>query len=121
MDSSMVYAATFRISVQAGIHVNYQETVLRMKDGLPKMKDIAQRDGGSGVWHYRYTSSQAGRCHHLLGGRFPGVIILLRQATLSLAWQASGNTCRVPDVPSLVFWSVRQVRSRSRHQQRQGP
>jgi hypothetical protein len=30
------------------LHVNYQETVLHMKDGLPKMKDLPQEAGGSG-------------------------------------------------------------------------
>ena len=30
------------------LHVNYQETVLRMTDGLPKMKDLPQEAGGSG-------------------------------------------------------------------------
>ena len=30
------------------LHVNYQETVLRMKDGLPKMKDLPEEAGGSG-------------------------------------------------------------------------
>ncbi|MEQ9619864.1 MAG: GFA family protein [Deltaproteobacteria bacterium] len=29
-------------------HVHYQETVLRIKDGLPKLKDLPQRTGGSG-------------------------------------------------------------------------
>ena len=28
--------------------MNYQETVLRMKDGLPKMKDLPKEMGGSG-------------------------------------------------------------------------
>jgi hypothetical protein len=28
--------------------VNYQETVLRIKDGLPKMKDLPMEMGGSG-------------------------------------------------------------------------
>jgi len=32
-----------------GVHVNYQETKLRMKDGLPKMKDIPKEMGGSGI------------------------------------------------------------------------
>ncbi len=32
-----------------GVHVNYQETRLRMKDGLPKMKDFPKELGGSGV------------------------------------------------------------------------
>jgi len=45
-----VYAATipsFRFN--PGVHVHYQETVLRMPDGLPKMKDIPAEMGGSGV------------------------------------------------------------------------
>ena len=29
-------------------HVHYQETVLRIKDGLPKLKDLPARTGGSG-------------------------------------------------------------------------
>jgi len=32
-----------------GVHVHYQETVLRMKDGLPKMQDLPKEMGGSGV------------------------------------------------------------------------
>ncbi len=31
------------------LHVNYQETVLRMKDGLPKLKDLPAAAGGSGL------------------------------------------------------------------------
>lgn len=34
---------------QPGIHVNYQETVLHIKDGLPKMKDMPKEMGGSGI------------------------------------------------------------------------
>jgi hypothetical protein len=30
------------------LHVNYQETVLYMKDGLPKIKDLPLEAGGSG-------------------------------------------------------------------------
>jgi hypothetical protein len=30
------------------LHVNYAETVLPMKDGLPKMKDFPAELGGSG-------------------------------------------------------------------------
>jgi len=44
-----VYAAvipTFRF--KAGVHVNYEETVLPMHDGLPKFKDIPKEMGGSG-------------------------------------------------------------------------
>ena len=33
---------------QAAVHVNYQETTLRIKDGLPKLKDFPAEMGGSG-------------------------------------------------------------------------
>jgi hypothetical protein len=33
----------------AGVHVNYQETHLPMKDGLPKMRDLPKEMGGSGI------------------------------------------------------------------------
>jgi hypothetical protein len=33
---------------EPGVHVNYGETVLRMKDGLPKLKDFPKEFGGSG-------------------------------------------------------------------------
>lgn len=45
-----VYAAVIPdFPYQAAIHVNYQETVLPIKDGLPKMKDLPAEMGGSGV------------------------------------------------------------------------
>ena len=45
-----VYAATIPdFPFKAGLHVNYQETKLRMRDGLPKMKDMPKELGGSGV------------------------------------------------------------------------
>jgi hypothetical protein len=31
-----------------GVHVNYQEAVLRMHDGIPKQKDLPKEMGGSG-------------------------------------------------------------------------
>jgi len=44
-----VYAATIPdFSFKPAIHVNYQETVLHMKDGLPKFKDLPKEAGGSG-------------------------------------------------------------------------
>ena len=44
-----VYAATIpELPFKPGIHVNYQETVLRVRDGLPKMKDMPKEMGGSG-------------------------------------------------------------------------
>ena len=45
-----VYAASipgFRF--KPGVHVNYQETVLPMTDGLPKFKDVPAEMGGSGT------------------------------------------------------------------------
>ena len=44
-----VYAATIpTLPFKPGVHVHYQETVLRIKDGLPKMKDLPAEMGGSG-------------------------------------------------------------------------
>lgn len=44
-----VFAATIPgLAFAPGLHVNYQETVLPMKDGLPKMKDFPAEFGGSG-------------------------------------------------------------------------
>jgi hypothetical protein len=44
-----VYAATIpSVAFKPGVHVNYGETVLRMKDGLPKLKDFPKEFGGSG-------------------------------------------------------------------------
>lgn len=36
------------LQYQPGVHVHYQETVLRIKDGLPKLKDFPAEMGGSG-------------------------------------------------------------------------
>ncbi|HEX7914195.1 GFA family protein [Rudaea sp.] len=45
-----VYAAVIPdLSFKPGVHVHYQETKLRMHDGLPKMKDVPAEMGGSGV------------------------------------------------------------------------
>ena len=44
-----VFAATIPdLAFQPGVHVNYAETVLPMKDGLPKLKDFPAEFGGSG-------------------------------------------------------------------------
>ena len=44
-----VYAATIpTFRHEPKVHVNYQETVLRIKDGLPKMRDLPKEMGGSG-------------------------------------------------------------------------
>ena len=45
-----VYAAVIpHVPFKPALHVNYQETVLRMRDGLPKQKDMPSEMGGSGV------------------------------------------------------------------------
>jgi hypothetical protein len=45
-----VYAAMIpELEFVPGIHVNYQETVLHIHDGLPKMQDMPAEMGGSGV------------------------------------------------------------------------
>ena len=36
------------LKFKPAVHVNYQETVLRMKDGFPKLKDFPKELGGSG-------------------------------------------------------------------------
>jgi hypothetical protein len=44
-----VYAATIpSLEFRPGVHVNYAETVLPMRDGLPKFKDFPKEFGGSG-------------------------------------------------------------------------
>ena len=44
-----VYAATIpSLAFKPGVHVNYAETVLAMRDGLPKFKDFPGEMGGSG-------------------------------------------------------------------------
>jgi hypothetical protein len=36
------------ITFEPAVHVNYESTVLQMKDGLPKLKDFPAEMGGSG-------------------------------------------------------------------------
>ena len=44
-----VFAATLpTLAFSPGVHVNYAETVLPMRDGLPKFKDFPEGFGGSG-------------------------------------------------------------------------
>jgi hypothetical protein len=44
-----VFAATLpTLAFAPDVHVNYAETVLPMKDGLPKLKDFPAEFGGSG-------------------------------------------------------------------------
>ena len=48
-DFTDVYAAILpTVKFEPGIHVNYESAVLRIKDGLPKMKDFPAEMGGSG-------------------------------------------------------------------------
>ncbi len=44
-----VFAATIpTLAFAPGVHINYAETVLPMKDGLPKLKDFPAEFGGTG-------------------------------------------------------------------------
>jgi hypothetical protein len=44
-----VFAATIPgLAFIPQVHVNYAETVLPMRDGLPKLKDFPKEFGGSG-------------------------------------------------------------------------
>jgi hypothetical protein len=44
-----VYAAIIPdLPYQPGVHVHYQESVLRITDGLPKLRDVPKELGGSG-------------------------------------------------------------------------
>jgi hypothetical protein len=48
-DLTDVYAAVIpTLPFKPALHVNYQETVLPMHDGLPKQKDLPKEMGGSG-------------------------------------------------------------------------
>ena len=45
-----VYAATIpTFPYKPALHVNYQETRVHIKDGLPKLKDMPAEMGGSGI------------------------------------------------------------------------
>ncbi|WP_395681406.1 GFA family protein [Dokdonella sp.] len=45
-----VYAATIPdVPFSPGVHVHYAETVLPIKDGLPKLRDFPVELGGSGI------------------------------------------------------------------------
>lgn len=45
-----IYSAVIpSLKFEPGVHVNYAETVLRIKDGLPKFKDVPAEMGGSGT------------------------------------------------------------------------
>jgi len=44
-----VYVATIpSLAFKPGVHVHYQESVLKLRDGLPKQKDVPKEMGGSG-------------------------------------------------------------------------
>ena len=45
-----VYAAVIpAFPYKPGVHVHYQEAVLRIHDGVPKLKDVPKEMGGSGI------------------------------------------------------------------------
>jgi hypothetical protein len=45
-----IFAAVIpQLAFDPGVHVHYQETTLRMFDGLPKMQDLPAEMGGTGI------------------------------------------------------------------------
>jgi hypothetical protein len=45
-----IFAAVIpQLAFEPAVHVHYQETVLRMFDGLPKLQDMPAEMGGSGI------------------------------------------------------------------------
>lgn len=49
LDFTDVFAAILpTLEFQPAVHVNYESAVLRVKDGLPKLKDFPAEMGGSG-------------------------------------------------------------------------
>jgi len=45
-----IYAALIpQLAFEPAVHVHYQETVLHIRDGKPKMKDMPEEMGGSGI------------------------------------------------------------------------
>jgi hypothetical protein len=47
--ATALYAATIpSLAFKPALHVHYQESVLPIRDGLPKMRDIPKEMGGSG-------------------------------------------------------------------------
>jgi hypothetical protein len=45
-----IYAALLpRLNFEPSVHVHYQETVLPIRDGKPKFKDVPKEMGGSGI------------------------------------------------------------------------
>lgn len=50
LDLTDVYPAILsEFPFSPGVHVHYQETVLRIRDGLPKFRDLPEEIGGSGI------------------------------------------------------------------------
>jgi hypothetical protein len=50
MDLVDIYAALIpQLAFTPGLHVNYQDAVLRIHDGKPKMKDMPAEMGSSGI------------------------------------------------------------------------
>jgi hypothetical protein len=45
-----VYAALLpQLKFESAVHVHYQESVLPIRDGKPKLKDMPKEMGGSGI------------------------------------------------------------------------
>ena len=63
-----VYAAVIpELPFKAGVHVHYQETVLPIKDGVTKLKDLPKEMGGSGAKPLtpQAITQENGSCHRV--------------------------------------------------------
>ena len=48
-DGSQTTSVIPDLPFRPGVHVHYQESVLPIKDGVPKQKDVPKEMGGSGA------------------------------------------------------------------------
>ena len=71
-----------------GVHVNYAETVLPMRDGLPKLKDFPAEYGGSGADDARSDGPRARPMRRSrFGGRYDDTACQARWATIPGLWR----------------------------------
>ena len=72
-----VFASTIpTLEFTPGVHVNYAETVLPMRDGLPKLKDFPAELGGSGHMVPGRACRPRPRCRaRTVTGRYAGGVL----------------------------------------------
>ena len=86
-----VYAATIPTLAFTPGHVNYAETVLPMRDGLPKLKDFPKELGGSGETSRNSALARSGTRHMTIAGD---------EGAKNKNLRAARGTLRFPTVPA---------------------